>query len=46
MSFFFLLENRRGNRFCLGILVPVGGGKNWRKGLEGEYGANNVYTCM
>jgi hypothetical protein len=41
---FLLLPNRRTggqNRLAL-----VGGGRWHRKGLEDEYGANNVYTCM
>jgi hypothetical protein len=28
-----------------GELVLVGGGRKRRKGVEGEYSANTVYTC-
>jgi hypothetical protein len=47
---FFLLQNWRTggqNRFCPeGAGVGTGRMKRWQgKGKEGEYGANNVYTC-
>jgi hypothetical protein len=47
-SFSFLIQNQRTrgqNRFCLGVLVPVGG-RGEKMVTEGEYGANTVYTCM
>jgi hypothetical protein len=49
MSFFLSFtqsKNKRIEQVLPGGLVPVGGERMWRKGIEGEYGANTVYTCM
>jgi hypothetical protein len=29
-----------------GLLIPLGGKRWWGKGVEGEYGTKNVYTCI
>jgi hypothetical protein len=44
---FFLLQTWRTGGWAGGReLEPVGGGR-WRgKGMEDEYGANTVYTCV
>jgi hypothetical protein len=33
--FFFLSLAKSENRACLGRLVPVGGGRRWRKAVRG-----------
>jgi hypothetical protein len=35
-------ENRRVDQNCWGVLVPVGWGRRWGKGVGDEYSANTV----
>jgi hypothetical protein len=47
--FFSFYKNQRilrQNRSCLVRLVPVGGGRRWRKAWGDEYSTNTVYPCM
>jgi hypothetical protein len=47
MSFFFIKNREQeGRTDPSGGLLPVGWGRTWGEGEEGEYGANTVYTSM